>query len=123
MTFLATAQSLFDRMAKAYQAADAPGCAALFTQDATLLSPYAPATHGRAAIEDLHRVWTADGPNKKSLTVLDAGASGDLGWCFLAYSEGDRTGDGKSLCILKRQPDDGWLVHYGSLTSDTPPQA
>ncbi len=123
MTFPADAQALFDRMAKAYQAADAPGCAALFTIDATLLSPYAPAAHGRAAIEDLHRVWTADDPNNKSLTVLDAGASSDMGWCFLAYSEGDKTGDGKTLCTLKRQPDGSWLVHYCSLTCDTPPLA
>ncbi|MGB5869058.1 MAG: nuclear transport factor 2 family protein [Albidovulum sp.] len=123
MTTKSDAQKLFDRMARSYRTADAKSCAALFTQDAVLLSPYAPATHGRAAIEALHRDWMADGPSEKTLTVLDAGGAGDQAWCFVAYSEGDPAFDGKTLCTLKRQPDGGWLVQYCSLTSDIPPLA
>jgi uncharacterized protein (TIGR02246 family) len=51
-------QALMARMAAAYRAGDAAGCAALFTADAALFSPCAATTHGRDAIEALHRDWT-----------------------------------------------------------------
>jgi hypothetical protein len=54
---------------------------------------------GRAAIEELHRVWTSEGGGEKRLTVMDAGSAGDLAWCIAAYSEGDATGDCTSLNI------------------------
>jgi len=53
--------------------------------------------------------------------VVDAGQSGDLGWCLAAYSEGDVTGNGTSLCILVRQPDGTWQIRLCSLNSDVPP--
>jgi uncharacterized protein (TIGR02246 family) len=111
-----------DQMAAAYRAGDAAGCAALFTTDASLFSPYATATRGRDAIEALHRVWTAEA-NSKRLTVVEADQSGDLGWCLAAYSEGDVTGDGDgtSLCTLVRQPDGSWQIRHCSLNSDVPP--
>jgi uncharacterized protein (TIGR02246 family) len=118
--FEVEAQALMDRMAAAYRAGDAAGCAALFTTDAALFSPYATATRGRDAIEALHRIWTA-GANSKRLTVVEAGQSGDLGWCLAAYSEGDVTGNGTSLCTLVRQPDGTWQIRLCSLNSDLPP--
>jgi uncharacterized protein (TIGR02246 family) len=119
-SFEVEAQALMDRMAAAYRAGDAVGCAALFTADATLFSPYAVATHGRDAIEALHRDWTAPA-NSKQLTVIEAGRSGDLGWCLAAFSEGDVTGNGTSLCTLVCQPDGSWLIRLCSLNSDVPP--
>ena len=121
-SFEVQAQALMDQMAAAYRAGDAAGCAALFTADATLFSPYATAAHGRDAIEALHGVWTAPA-NSKRLTVIEAGQSGDLGWCLAAYSEGDVTGNGTSLCTLVRQPDGTWLIRLCSLNSDVPPLA
>jgi uncharacterized protein (TIGR02246 family) len=118
--FEVQAQSLMDQMAAAYRAGDAAGCAALFTADATLLSPYAPATRGRDAIEALHAVWTTPA-NSKQLTVIEAGQSGDLGWCLAAYSEGDFAGNGTSLCTLVRQQDGTWQIRLCSLNSDVPP--
>jgi ketosteroid isomerase-like protein len=112
MTFADEAQRVFDAMVVAYRAGDAAGCAALFTADAILLSPYAHAARGRAAIEALHHEWTSDG-----------GSEGDLGWCLAAYSEGDGSGDGTSLRVLERQPDGRWLISSRSLTSDEPPYA
>jgi len=109
-----------DQMAAAYRAGDAAGCAALFTADATLFSPYASATHGRDAIEELHRDWTRPA-NSKRMTVIEAGRSGDLGWCLAAYSEGEVAGSGTSLCTLVRQTDGSWLIHHCSLNSDVPP--
>jgi uncharacterized protein (TIGR02246 family) len=120
--FEVEAQALMDRMAAAYRAGDAAGCAALFTADATLLSPYAVAAHGRDAIETLHRDWTAQA-NSKRLTVIEAGRSGDLGWCLAAYSEGDITGNGTSLSTLIRQSNGSWLIRMCSLNGDVPPLA
>jgi ketosteroid isomerase-like protein len=77
---------MMDQMAAAYRAGDAPGCAALFTTDAALFSPYASATRGRDAIETLHRVWTVEA-NSKRFAVVEAGHSGDRGCCLAAYSE------------------------------------
>ncbi|MGB3316900.1 MAG: nuclear transport factor 2 family protein [Albidovulum sp.] len=116
------AQALFDRMASAYRAGDAAGCADCFTDGALLLSPYAPEARGRAAIEALHRDWTSDGGNSKTLTVIEAGCEGNTGWCLVDYSEGDMTGDGKSLGILRREPG-GWRISHCCLVADDPPLA
>ncbi len=116
-------QNVMDRMREAYRAGDAAGCAALFTPDGELHSPYAPPARGRAEIEALHRIWTVDGENKE-LRVLKAGASADLAWCLAAYSEGDVSGDGTSVCVMERQADGGWLICMCSLNSTIlPPEA
>ena len=112
-------QELMNTMAEAYRAGDAAGCASLFDQDGELYSPYAPPARGRAAIESLHQEWTPGGENKQ-LTVIDAGSSGDLAWCHTAYSEGDISGDGTSLSVLKRQANGQWLIRICMLNSDAP---
>ena len=122
MAFQDEVQILLDRMAEAYRAGDAAGCADCFTEDVRLLSPYAPEAYGRAAIETLHRDWVGDGGSQKALTVTDARHQGDTGWCFATYSEGDATGDGKSLSILQRGPD-GWRISLCCLVADDPPLA
>lgn len=122
MAFQDEVQTLFDRMASAYRAGDAVGCADCFTDDARLLSPYATEARGRAAIEALHRDWTGHGGNGKVLTVIEAGCEGDTGWCLVAYAEGDLTSDGKSLGILRRDPD-GWRISHCCLVADDPPLA
>ena len=115
-------QGLLDRMVAAYTTGDAAGCAALFTPDASLFSPYAPPTHGRAAIEALHRDWVGHGGNK-SIRIVQSGGTGDWAWALAHYSEGDVAGDGTSLIIFARQPDGRWLCHMSSLNSVLPPLA
>jgi len=122
MAFHDEAQALCDRMAVAYRAGDAAGCAACFTEDARLLSPYAVEARGRAAIEALHRDWAGHGGNAKTLTVIDAGCEGETGWCLVTYSEGDVTGDGKSLNVLRRGSN-GWRISHCCLVADAPPLA
>ena len=119
-SFEVEVQELMDRMAAAYRAGDATGCGALFTADATLFPPHAAAPHGRDAIEVLHRDWTAPA-NSKQLTVIKAGRSGDVGGCIAAFSEGDVTGNGTSLCTLVRQLHVSWLIRLCSLGSSVPP--
>jgi ketosteroid isomerase-like protein len=60
-------QNFMDAMALSYSAGDASTCAAIFTPNAELFSPYAPTARGRDEIEELHRVWTVDVSNKNSL--------------------------------------------------------
>jgi len=59
-------QIFMNAMALSYGAGDAAACAAMFTADAELFSPYAPTACGRAEIEELHRVWTEGDGNKKT---------------------------------------------------------
>ena len=121
-------QALLDRMAAAYTAGDARACAALFTEDGAIYSPFGPPVQGRAAIEAAHREWIALGETKKRLSVVEARASGDLAWCLAAFAGdvpdgagGTRTERGVSLNVLERQPGGAWLIRVSSLNEDAPP--
>jgi len=105
-------QSVYDAYATAYRNKDPAGCAAVFTRDGEVFSPYAPPARGRAAIEILHSEWVDIGDNKE-LRILDAGFSGDLAWCLTAYS--DTMEAGTSLNVFQRQTDGGWLIRACSL--------
>lgn len=107
-------QKLFDVYVAFYRARDAVGCASIFTPQAQLFSPYGPPLLGRAAIEAAHQVWVAAGGENKQMTAMEAGHSGDLGWCLAHYSEGT-TGNGASLNVAERQPDGNWLIRLCSL--------
>jgi uncharacterized protein (TIGR02246 family) len=109
-------QDLMDRYVAAYRAGDSAGCAAVFTENAELRSPYGPAAIGRDAIARTHEEWTAEGAEGKRIDVVSAGVSGDLAWCLAAFSEGSETGEGKSLSVLERQPGGSWLIRMCSLT-------
>jgi ketosteroid isomerase-like protein len=107
-------QIFMNAMAASYSAGDAVACAAMFTANAELISPYAPTARGKAEIEKLHRVWT-EGVGNKKLAVIDAGGSGEVAWCLANFSEGEVTGEGISLCIFERQHDKSWLIRICSL--------
>ena len=113
-------QRFFDAYAAAYQASDASACAAMFTSNGELYSPYAPPARGRPAIEALHRTWTHGGGGDKKLIIVHAGGFDNLAWCLATFSEGQVTGDGTSLNILDRQIDGNWLIRICSLNSDEP---
>lgn len=117
MTIRDELQWLMDKMANAYRAGDAAGCASLFVPEGALYSPYAPPALGRAAIEELHRDWTQGGENKQ-LQVIDAGSEGNLAWCHTAFSEGNVSGNGASLSVCERQADGRWLIRFCMLNSD-----
>ncbi|WP_323769222.1 hypothetical protein [Antarctobacter sp.] len=119
MTARDTFQPLLDAYVAAYISGDADGCAACFTADARMLSPYAPPALGRAAIATLHADWVTDG-HGKALILTDGGRDGDLGWGLAEFSEGAATGSGITLCVFQRQPDSGWLIHMCSLTATDP---
>ena len=114
MTLHTEMQALLDEMTLAYRGGDAAGCAALFTEDACLFSPYGPPATGRPAIEVLHRDWVQDGA-AKTLEVVDCGGSGALAWCLARYAEGNATGEGTSLNVLTRTGDGPWRIQMCSL--------
>ena len=109
-------QKLFDGYAASYRAGDAAGCASCFVPAAELFSPYGPPAIGRAAIEAIHREWVKEGAENKTLVVLSAGTSEDIGWCTAQYNEG-ATGKGTSLNVLQRQRDGSWLITHCSLNA------
>lgn len=110
-------QKLLDEYVAAYRAGDAVGCAAVFTPDGELYSPYAGPARGRGEIEALHEIWTQNGGGKQ-LTVIDAGSSGGIAWCHAGFSEGQATASGTSLNILDRQANGNWLIRISILNSN-----
>ncbi len=117
--------SLVARLLDALQRHDADACAALFSEDGLILSPYGPAARGRNEIRVTHQGWFDEGETNKRLTVLEARAAGDLGYCLVAYA-GDyiqpdgtcSTHRGRSLSILQRMPDGEWRIRLQSLNAD-----
>ena len=107
-------QKLFDHYVSCYQKGDAKGCASVYEIHAELYSPYGPPAIGRQSIEQTHVEWVSEGAENKQIIVLTANREGDLGWCVAKFSEGS-TGEGVSLTILARQPDDSWLITHCSL--------
>lgn len=113
-------QALLDRMASAYSAGDAKACAAIFSEDAQLHSPFGAPAIGRQAIETLHVEWTAE-PGNKTFKILDWGSGESIAWCLCRFSEGDVTGDGTSLIVLERGSAGDWLVRSCCLHGDPEP--
>lgn len=117
MTVADEFQAVLDRYVRAYREGDADGCAAVFAEDAEMISPYGPPARGRDAIRAAHADWVRDGAAGKSVTVLRAGADGTTGWCLARFSEGDVTGDGISLSVLTRDAAGDWQITICSLNA------
>jgi uncharacterized protein (TIGR02246 family) len=100
LTFREDMQQLMDEMSIAQRAGDAHACSQMFAPDGVLYSPYAFPARGRDEIESLHRSWTGEGTGKQ-LKVREASSSGNLGWCLVAYSEGDAASNGTSLNFVE----------------------
>jgi uncharacterized protein (TIGR02246 family) len=117
--------SLVARLLEALQRHDAVACAALFSEDGLILSPYGPPARGRNEIQVMHQGWFDEGETNKRLTVLETRTSGDLGYCLLAYA-GDylqfdgtcSTHRGRSLSILQRMPNSEWRIRLQGLIAD-----
>ncbi len=114
MDFKNNCQKLMDRYVSCYCTGDAAGCAAAYSLEAELYSPFGPPAIGRAAIEALHDDWVKEDAEAKEIKVVSAGCSGDLGWCIAGFNEGT-TGSGSSVNILARQSDGSWLITHCSL--------
>jgi uncharacterized protein (TIGR02246 family) len=113
---------------KAFNSGDAAAVAALYSDDAVVAAPNAPAAKGNAAIRDFV-AKTVDTFRSSGLTAAegptsDVGVSGDLAWQADTYTVTDKNGGtveaGKTLTVFQRK-DGKWLMIRDTWNSDTPP--
>ena len=105
---------------QAYDAGDAAGIAALYTDDAIYMAPYMEATRGRAAVEA--RMTEQMGmTSSRQITInrTDYGGGGDVTFGVGTYgvemqmtgAAGPMTDSGKYVTIAKRGADGSWKIH------------
>jgi uncharacterized protein (TIGR02246 family) len=130
MSFETEMQAIIDRYVDAYNRHDLVAIGAIFTDTASVYSPYGPPAMGHAAIMRAHTDWFAANEQNKRMKVISAQATGDLAYCVLHYAGDfpDESGtliteSGVSVNVLKRHVDGHWQIHITSLTSDTPDHA
>jgi uncharacterized protein (TIGR02246 family) len=112
---------------KAYNADDADGVTALYSEDAVLNIPGAPAARGRAAI---HEAFVKDIAAAAAGGLTDKqgagefGVSGDLGWEWNTYTVTDKSGatvdTGKYVTVYEKK-NGKWFIIRDIWNSDTPP--
>jgi ketosteroid isomerase-like protein len=78
--------ALVTKLLAASRKHNAEECAALFTEDGSILSPYGVEVRGQKAIEATHKEWFDQGEANKRLELLECDAGGDVGYCILAYA-------------------------------------
>ena len=115
--------------AAAYNAGDADKIMALYSEDAVLMPPDAPAAQGHAAMRDF---LTADIAGAKAAgvsLVLDddaAGINGDLGWHSGTFKVNDASGatvgTGKWVEVWRKSAGK-WLMIRDIWNNDAPPAA
>jgi len=114
-------QPLLDRYLTAYTAHDAEACAAFYSEDAVILSPYGAPCVGRDAIRTAHKEWFKEGETNKTMTIRDAKINGDLGYLLAVFSADIPNGNGStraygaSLNSLKKSSAGSWQFHHTSL--------
>ncbi len=94
----------------AYEARDAAGCVALYTEDACILSPWGPPVRGQKAIAGAHLEWFEEGETNKVMQIADLRIDAALAICLVRYAadipaeDGPTRVFGASLNALCRQP-------------------
>ncbi len=106
---------------------DASSIAALYTEDALLMPPNAPAVRGRAAVEAFFKGLFDQGARDVKLVQIGAAGSGGSGYAagtyeFTAGPVGTQAihDKGKFITGMKRGADGKWLIAYDIFNSDLP---
>ena len=122
MTARALFQPVLDRYLAAYLAHDSAACAAEYTRDGQIFSPYGPPATGTASLRAAHESWFEEGEFNKSMTILEARAEGDVGFCSLLYAADITMPDGtisrvfgSGINTFVRLPDGTWKIRHTSL--------
>jgi uncharacterized protein (TIGR02246 family) len=111
----------------AFNAGDAAGIAALYSETAMLLPPDATQIQGRPAIQDTFQAWIDGGLKDIVFETVEVEASGDLAYEIGLYlvkvpAENDQmiTATGNFLIVWKKEADGVWRM-YRDTWNDTPP--
>jgi ketosteroid isomerase-like protein len=112
---------------EAVLAGDWDAVGAMFSVDALIMSPNMPSMQGRAALlEFVESVGFA--MTRHRIEFPDIGGYGDIAYARGTYDEAFTMGgaeelmedEGKILAILRKQPDDSWLITHWITNSDLP---
>lgn len=127
---LAMARSISPAFMKAAEAKDAEAAAALYSEDAMVMPPGAPAVKGRAAIEAFWRKMMLSAIRRVTLATTDLGMSGDIAYETGTYTldltlpDGSPASDGgKYITLMRRQADGSWKMTHDMWSSDAPAPA
>ena len=111
----------------AFNAGDAAGIAALYSESAMLLPPDATQLRGRQAVQDTFQAWIDGGLKDAVLETVEFETSGDLAYLIGLFSvkvpaDNDQmiTATGTYLEVWKREADGVWRLHRDTW-NDTPP--
>ena len=116
---------------QAYDGGDAAAVAALYTEDAVYMAPYAESARGRPAIEaKLAEVMGATSERRITIERSDAGAAGDLAYGIGTYAlemrmagvEQPMSDRGKYMTIAKLGADGSWKI-YAHIWNTSLPEA
>jgi uncharacterized protein (TIGR02246 family) len=115
------------------KARDADKFASHYTDDATVINPYAPPVHGRAAVAAAMKPFFAD-PNFGLTFAADSvgvAPSGDLAYTQGHFTETESdakthakvTNTGSYVTVYKPQADGSWKAVEDIASPDTPPKS
>ncbi len=118
-------ERLLEDYLTAYERHQADGCAAAYTLEARLDSPYGPPAVGREAIAAAHRAWFEEPERNKRLDLVEVDLQDQAGHCLLRWSaEVDGPGStapatisGTTLATLRRI-EGMWQFHRMALVPD-----
>lgn len=94
---------------KRFNAGDAAGVAALYTEDAQILPPGSDIVEGRTAIQEFWQMAIDGSAGEDSLETLELHELGDVAVEIGTYSE--EGGDNGKYMVVWKKTDDGWLIH------------
>ena len=125
-TDVAAIQQVAADMSQTARTGDWDRMVELFTDDAIRMPPNAPVEHGRETIRA--HFGAVDSITQWTVHESEIHGEGDLAYmqeaytitAFLAGMPGSMTYTGKSLSILRRQPDGTWLIVMDIWNSDEP---
>lgn len=116
-------QELHSKFLKAFNAKDPAGLAAVYSNDAMLMPPNAPAVKTQLGVQEFARQFFSPSISGILLNVAETTLTGDYAFCTGYYTllgpDGSSIEHGKFLEVLKREGQ-GWKLYRDIFNSDMP---